>query len=99
MAGLFRTIAAGIETKSTDISALTWQKLWGEDMRAKSGVSVSLDSALKVSTVLACARVLANGIAQIPLKVYREDDDGSKSVDKKNPLHKLLSRRPNQWMT
>ncbi len=99
MAGLFRTIAAGIETKSTDISALTWQKLWGEEMRAKSGVSVSLDSALKVSTVLACARVLANGIAQIPLKVYRESDDGSKVVERKNPLHKLLSRRPNEWMT
>jgi HK97 family phage portal protein len=99
MAGLFRTIAAGIEIKSTDISALTWQKLWGEDMRAKSGVSVSLDSALKVSTVLACARVLANGVAQIPLKVYREGDDGSKAVDKKNPMHKLLSRRPNEWMT
>ena len=99
MAGLFRTIAAGIETKSTDISALTWQKLWGEDMRAKSGVSVSLDSALKVSTVLACARVLSNGIAQIPLKVYREGDDGSKVIDKKNALHRLLSRRPNEWMT
>lgn len=99
MASLFRSIAAGIESKSTDISALTWAKLWGDDMSAKSGVSVNIDSALKVSTVLACARVLANGIAQIPLKVYRENADGSKLPDKTHPLYRLLWRRPNEWMT
>jgi hypothetical protein len=30
---------------------------------ARSGVSVTIDSALKVSTVFACLRVLADGIA------------------------------------
>lgn len=99
MRGLFGAVAGGFEAKATDISALTWRKLWGEDLSAKSGVSVNIDSALKVSTVLACARVLANGIAQVPLKVYREADDGSKSPARDHPLYKLLWRRPNDWMT
>jgi HK97 family phage portal protein len=99
MAGIFRAIAAGLETKSTDISALTWRKLFGDELHVKSGVSVSIDTALKVSTVLACARVLANGIAQVPLKVYREDGAGTKQAAKDHPLYNLLWRRPNEWMT
>lgn len=99
MRGLFGAIADGLEAKATDISNLTWEKLLGEEARVKSGVAVNVDSALKVSTVLACARVLANGIAQIPLKVYREDEKGSKQPDKKHSAYKLLWRRPNDWMT
>jgi HK97 family phage portal protein len=97
--GLFGALASGLETKATDISALTWSRLFGEDQKVKSGVAVNIDSALKVSTVLACARVLSNGLAQIPLKVYREGDDGSKTPAKDHPAYKLLWRRPNDWMT
>ncbi len=57
-------------------------------------VSVSVDSALKVSTVFACLRVLADGVAQVPLKVYRgggggggEKADGSKELAKDHPAY------------
>ena len=66
---------------------------------SRAGVSVNVDSALKVSTVFACLRVLADGIAQVPLKVYREKADGSKELAKDHPAYRLLSRRPNDWMT
>jgi HK97 family phage portal protein len=98
MAGIFGTIAAGIERKSVDISALTWERLLG-NVPARSGVAVNIDSALRVSTVLACARVLANGIAQIPLKVYRDRPGGGQDVATDHPAHRLLSRQPNGWMT
>jgi HK97 family phage portal protein len=65
-----------------------------------SGVSVNINSALKVSTVFACLRVLANGIAQVPLKLYREDaktEATSPAID--HPVYKLIYRRPNAWMT
>jgi HK97 family phage portal protein len=96
MRGLVSTI---FDRKTANADALTWQMLLGEDGKAKSGVSVNIDSALKVSTVLACARVLANGIAQIPLKVYREDSEGNKVAAKDHPAYRLLWRRPNDWMT
>lgn len=98
MRGLFGAISDGLESKATDISALTWEKLLGTPS-SKAGVSVNVETSLKVTTVLAAARVLMNGVAQVPLKLYREKPDGSKVVAKDHPVHKLLWRRPNEWMT
>jgi len=101
MAGLFGSLASGLrrrETKAADVSGLTWSALFGQQ-NSRAGVSVNVDSALKVSTVFACLRVLADGIAQVPLKVYREKADGSKELAKDHPAYRLLSRRPNEWMT
>lgn len=99
MRGLFGAIAGGVERKSVDISALTWAKLWGDDVQVKSGVAVNVDSALRVSTVLAAGRVISEGVAQLPLKLYREGKDGSKSLAIDHPLYRLLNRKPNPWMT
>ena len=102
MRGLFGTLADGLrrpEAKTTDASALTWRRLLGEDGSSKAGAAVNIDTALKVSVVFACLRVLANGIAQVPLKLYREADDGTKTIARDNPLHRMLWRRPNSWMT
>lgn len=100
--GLFGTFAQGLrraEAKAVDATDLTVQRLLGQSAQARSGVSVTIDSALKVSTVFACLRVIANGIAQVPLKLYREADDGTKTVAKDSPIHRLIWRRPNDWMT
>ena len=101
MRGLFGTLAAGaaVERKSSDaFDALTWSSLLGAPS-SKAGVAVNIDTALRTSTVLACARVLAEGVAQVPLKVLREADDGSKAPAKDLPAYKMLYRRPNPWMT
>ena len=101
MGGLFGTMASGLrrrELKTTDAGNLSWAALFGQQ-NSRAGVSVNVDSALKVSTVFACLRVLADGIAQVPLKVYREKADGSKELAKDHPAYRLLSRRPNEWMT
>ena len=101
MAGLFGSLASGLrrrELKTTDAGNLSWSALFGQQ-NSRAGVSVNVDSALKVSTVFACLRVLADGIAQVPLKVYREKADGSKELAKDHPAYRLLSRRPNEWMT
>jgi HK97 family phage portal protein len=92
MRGLFGSLAAGLETKATDISALTWSALFGGPT-SSSGVAVS------VSTVLACGRVRANGLAQIPLKVLRVDQDGRRTPALDHPVYKLLYSQPNDWMT
>ena len=101
MEGLFGALASGLrrhETKAADVPGLTWSALFGQQ-NSRAGVSVNVDSALKVSTVFACLRVLADGIAQVPLKLYREKADGSKELAKDHPAYRLLSRRPNEWMT
>lgn len=98
MRGIFDVAAAGlVETK-----AVAFEQGWADyfaTSSSKTGVSVTVDRALQVSTVLACARVLANGIAQVPFPVYREGADGSKIRATDSPIYKLLHRRPNEWMT
>jgi HK97 family phage portal protein len=98
MRGILGAIADGIERKTTDMSALTWERLLGAP-NSKAGVSVTLESSLKVSTVLACTRVLANGVSQVPLKLYRETEGGAKLPAKDERLYRVLWRRPNDWMT
>lgn len=65
----------------------------------KSGANVTLDAALAVSTVLACVRVLAEGVGQMPHKVYSEAVEGSPEIDREHPAYKLLAKRPNEWQT
>jgi HK97 family phage portal protein len=95
--GIFSNVASAIETKTTSIADYTWSELFPQT-NAKSGVAVNIDSSLRVTTVFACARVLAEGIAQLPICIYEEDSDGN-HTEVKNPLATLLSRRPNDWMT
>lgn len=65
---------------------------------SKSGQEVSWRTALEVSTVFACARVLANGVAQVPWKLMKAD--GAMRVPAEgHPLYEPLYRRPNAWQT
>ncbi len=67
---------------------------------SKSGEVVSLSAAIRCATVFACARVIANGIAQVPLKLFREDEaSGRKTAARDHPLYSVLHRRPNLWQT
>ena len=76
---------------------IDWSLLWGAP--AKSGASVTVDTTLKCAVAFACTRVLAEGIAQLPLKVFREDGEGGKQVARDHPAHRIISRRPNPWMS
>lgn len=64
-----------------------------------AGVAVTEKSALQVSTVLACVKVIADGCATPDLHVYREKRDGSRERAINIPEYRLLSRRPNEWQT
>ena len=67
---------------------------------SSSGKIVTTKTALEVATVLRCARVIANGIAQVPLKIMEEAPDGkSRLPAKSHPLYKIFGRRPNDWQT
>jgi phage portal protein BeeE len=81
MRGIFGSLKFGggdREGKATDISAYSWQSLLGQQA-VKSGVSVNIDTSMQVSAVLACTRALAEGIAQLPLKLYSISADGSQT--------------------
>jgi len=64
-----------------------------------AGVHVTERTALGVSTVLACVKVIADGCATPDLHVYREKADGRRERAVNIPEYRLLSRRPNEWQT
>lgn len=67
-------------------------------LKSTSGKAVTLDSAVQVSTVLACARVISEGIAQVPLKLMRENGR-EKLPAKDHPLYDVLSVKANSYQT
>lgn len=90
--------ASLFEKKTVDASNLTWQVL-NSGLSSKTGLAVNEASALRVSAVYGCCRVICEDIGKLPLKLYQEKKDGSKQTAYDHPLFKVLSRRPNEWQT
>jgi hypothetical protein len=67
--GLFTRIAAGLDLKAQTLDMLP-SFLMGPE--SKSGVPVTWSSALQVTAMLACARVVAEGIAQCGCRLMRK---------------------------
>ena len=65
---------------------------------SKSGQSVTVANALRVATVLACVRVISEGVAQVPLKILRRDGR-NKMEAYDHPLWDILHRKPNDVTT
>lgn len=63
-----------------------------------AGKSVTARSAIQVSAVYACVRVIAETVASLPLHVYENTDSGSaKALG--HPLYRILHDEPNAEMT
>lgn len=62
-----------------------------------SGSIVTSDTALRLSTVYKCVKVLAETIGMLPCHFYRRGDQRQRVED--HPLHTIFSRRPNRWQT
>jgi len=64
-----------------------------------SGKAVNERTAMTVTAVYACVRILAEAIAGLPLHVYKYKPDGGKERDIAHPLFRLLHDAPNPEMT
>lgn len=64
-----------------------------------AGVSVTAETAMRVSAVYACIRVLSETVASLPLVVYRRKAGGGKERAPDHWLYPLLHSGPNGWMT
>ena len=63
-----------------------------------SGKAVNARTAIQMSTVYACVRVIAETIASLPLHVYESTEGGSVKA-MKHPLYRLIHDEPNPEMT
>ena len=77
-----------------------FRQIYGGGRQSNSGKTISIDTAVQVSTVFGCVRVIAEGIAQVPLKLMRSGQDGRRRTEAKDhPLYDVLYLRPNPWQT
>ena len=81
-------------TNSTNGSA--YRFLFGG---SNSGKSVNERSAMQMTAVYACVRILSESIAVLPVHVYKYTDSGSKEKAIKHPLYRLIHDEPNPEMT
>ena len=88
---------SGGEQKSVSRSE-TLRELFGGGSHSKSGAAVNWKTALEVTTVLACVRVIAEGIAQVPFKLFLSQG-GQRNPANDHPLYALLATKPNAWQT
>ncbi|MDG6079761.1 phage portal protein [Erythrobacter litoralis] len=93
MRGL-RAKAATFAKRALDLlSPDGWRGLFAE--QSTSGKTVTAHNALTLSTVWACTRLVAGTMSSLPIMLYRDKDDGSRTLHKEHPLYGLLRFSPN----
>jgi len=104
MKGLLSKMFSSREKKGSDPRSITMEEIreafsgfaYGDSY---SGERVTPESAMRCAAVFSCIGVLAESVAQLPLKLYKERADGGKDIAKDHPLYVLLNSQPNPWMT
>nr|DAY85192.1 MAG TPA: Portal [Caudoviricetes sp.] len=66
---------------------------------SSSGKNVNERSAMQMTAVYSCVRILSEAVASLPLHVYKYNGDGGKEKAVKHPLYFLLHDEPNPEMT
>jgi HK97 family phage portal protein len=95
-----KNAVAAFKSDAAMTSLDLWRQVYGGGRESKSGQTVNWQTALEVTTALACTRVLSEGVAQVPLKLFEPTSDGKGSeAAEEHPLYEVLYRRPNPWQT
>ena len=64
-----------------------------------AGKNVNERSAMQMTAVYSCVRILAEAVAGLPLHLYRYKEDGGKEKALDHPLYHLLHDEPNPEMS
>lgn len=73
--------------------------LINEIYQTAAGIEVNPVTAIKCTPVLAAITVIAQALAQLPLKVYERSGSGGRTEIKDHDLHHLFHSRPNDYQT
>lgn len=96
LARIFRRGKKPARRTSATLADPVWMHELGH--RTVSGVTVTPDTAMRVTTVYACVRLISETIGTLPLHLYRRDGR-KKEIATDHPLYELLHDAPNPLMT
>lgn len=95
-----QAMAAGVQSGTSTIIVTSQQleeALRAQGVETESGAIVTPHSAMKVSAVYGCVRILSGLPANMPRAVMRRVDGRTREDADDHPVHQVLTRRPNQW--
>jgi HK97 family phage portal protein len=81
----------------TDYSEL-WRELLGQ-ASSKSGIAINSRTILQLTTAQSCARVIAEDLAQLPFKLFKDRADGGSDPATEHAVYRLIKTKPNDWQT
>lgn len=67
--------------------------------RSDAGVSVNVDQAMRISTVLACIKVITEDLSSLPMAIFERMPDGTMREAVEHRLYPVLRYEPNPSMT
>ena len=94
--GLFSGLFRGRDAPSNRTSGSSYSFFMGT---STSGKRVNERSAMQMTAVYSCVRILAEAIAGLPLHLYMYTEEGSKAKAVDHPLYRLLHDEPNPEMS
>ncbi|WP_180031465.1 MULTISPECIES: phage portal protein [unclassified Acinetobacter] len=65
----------------------------------KTAKPVSFDSAMTLSAVFACVKILTESVATLPLQMYKLNANGTRAQVKDHDVIRLLYNKPNRYQT
>lgn len=94
---MFDRLKSFLSEKRSTLIGEPWQWLSNPlGSRSNAGQSISVDSALTITTVYSCVRLLSETIASLPLMIYERVGDGKELADSHN-LFDILHNKPNDY--
>ncbi len=94
--------SAQVKNQQSAVYPLTdvekWQEFFGQGQRF-AGQPVNEDTAMRVSAVFSCVRLVSSAISCAPLKTYTRAPGDLRARDEQHPLAMMLRLRPNRFMT
>ena len=80
--GFFSSLFRSRDKPSDRTSAAAIPSLWEEHIRKR----VNERTAMQMTAVYSCVRILSEAVASLPLQFYRYTDDGGKEKAVEHPL-------------
>ena len=94
--GIFSGLFRGRDAPTNRTNGSAYSFFMGN---SASGKRVNERSAMQMTAVYSCVRILSEAIASLPLNIYRYNEDGGKEKAYNHPLFRLLHDEPNPEMT
>lgn len=92
VASAMRSFNVGSVTSSDELA-----EAMRTGMSGAAGQPVTIESALRVATVMACVRIRSGAVANMPLGIKERVDERTRRNRADLPVWKVLNRRPNKW--